>query len=407
MSGRLIEISDWLFNNPEYGCEEIRASELLSNELKKHDFQVEKPFLGMTTSFKGTFGGKSSSPKIAILGEYDALEGIGHGCAHNMIGTASVGAGIALSKIMEDLKGELLVLGCPAEENRKGGPSGGWPYQCSKRIMCDKGVFDGIDAALMIHPMAGMTRVGTSSLIAQYLDVIFTGKSAHAAADPWTGRNALQAAVLFISGVNAMRQQLRRGKPYVPVTHWIITEGGTAGNVIPDVAHCYGGCRSQDRMYLEEMLEMVRNCANGAALMTGCEANLILRTRSSQDAKIPNLYLTELAYRNLLGLGVETEDWRITVRREPEGGTDFSDVTNKIPAVDINVSIGKEDIPWHSVASAKATSSEMGHQALINGTKALAMTAIDLLTVPEHVNEMKSTHLMLIDEYLARKSRNP
>jgi len=412
ISDRLIEISDWIYENPEYGCEEHEASKLLSEELKEHGFDVEKPFLGMPTSFKATYKGASGGPRIAILGEYDALEGVGHGCGHNIIGTAAVGAGIALSKVMDQLKGELVVLGCPAEENRRGGPPGGWPCQWSKAIMCARGVFDDIDVAMMIHPTSGITEVNRGTLIGQYIDVVFRGKSAHAASDPWTGRNAMQAAVLFINGVNAVRQQFRRGKPWVPVTHWIITEAGTAGNVIPEVARCYGGIRSQDEGYLEELFGYIQDCANGAALMTGCQAEVTPRPGGGLQAKpgsegmkamAPNLYLAELMYDNFMDLGVETEDWRVTARSGPGGGTDFANVTRRVPGLHPHVSISREVIQWHSVESAKATVSESGHEALINGSKALAMTAIDVFTVPEHLENIKAVHLMDIDEYLAKR----
>ena len=203
VGARLVEISDWLYENPEYGCEEFEASRLLSSELEKHEFKVEKPFLGMPTAFKATYRGKPGGPRVAILGEYDALEGIGHGCGHNLIGTAAIGAGIAVSKVIKNFEGEVVVLGCPAEENRKGGPPGGWPCQYSKTIMCAKGVFNDIDVAMMVHPSSGLNIMNKATLMSQYVDVVFRGKTAHAAGNPWEGRNAMQAAVLFINGVNA------------------------------------------------------------------------------------------------------------------------------------------------------------------------------------------------------------
>ena len=409
ISERLIEISDWIFENPEYGCEEFKASELLSDTLRKHGFNVEKLFLGMPTAFRGSFKGSGVGPKIAILGEYDALEGIGHGCGHNMIGTTAIGAGIAVSKLLKDLRGEVVVLGCPAEENRKGGPPGGWPCQFSKLAMCAQGVFDDVDAAIMIHPTTGLTRIGGTTLISQYVDVVFKGKSAHAAGNPWEGRNALQAALLFLNGVNAFRQQLRRGRPYYPVIHFIVTEGGTAMNAIPEIAHVYGGCRSQDREYLSEMFDMIHNCARGAAIMTDCELEWTPRSRGAlfapqgsekREVKMPNPYLTELVDSNLSNLGVEAEDWRVSIQRQPGGGTDFGNVTKKIPALDLSFSISKERLPGHSISLAKATITEEGHNALINATKTLAMTVIDLLTVPEHIIKMKQVHRMELDEYL-------
>lgn len=411
---RLMEISDWLYENPEYGCEEFEASKLLSNELEKNEFKIDKPFLGMPTSFKASYRGKPGGPRIAILGEYDALEGIGHGCGHNIIGTAAIGAGIALSKVMKKFNGEVVVLGCPAEENRKGGPPGGWPCQSSKSIMCAKGVFDDIDVAMMVHPSSGLTLLNKGTLVGQYIDVVFKGKTAHAAGNPWEGRNAMQAAVLFINGINAMRQQFRRGKPYSPVTHWIITEAGTAGNVIPDLAKVYGGIRSQDQTYLKELFEMVKNCAKGAALMTGTEEEITLRPGGGLHHQVgsegmasmaSNLYLTELMFNNFQTLGVELEDWRITARSEPGGGTDFSNVTRRVPGLHPHISISKRPIAGHSVELAKATTTDEGHKALLNGAKAMVMTAVDIFVNPKHVDRMKSVHLMDIDEYLVACSQ--
>jgi amidohydrolase len=412
--GRLIEISDWLYKNPEYGCEEFEASKLLSSELEKNKFKVEKPFLGMTTSFKATYRGKPGGPRIAILGEYDALEGIGHGCGHNIIGTAAIGAGIAISKIIKNFNGEVIVLGCPAEENRKGGPPGGWPCQFSKAIMCAQGVFDDIDVAMMVHPSSGLNIMNKPTLIGQYIDIVFKGKTAHASGNPWEGRNAMQAAVLFINGVNAMRQQFRRGKPYSPVTHWIITEAGTAGNVIPDIARLYGGIRSQDKAYLQELFEMVKNCAKGAALMTGTDEEITLRPGGGLDTRVDregmaamssNLYLTELMFNNFQTLGVELEDWRVTARSEPGGGTDFSNVTRRVPGLHPHISVSKKTIAGHSIELAKATTSDEGHKALLDGAKAMAMTAVDILVNPEHINRMKAVHLIDIDEYLSSDQR--
>jgi amidohydrolase len=411
ISDRLLEISEWLYENPEYGCEEFEASKMLSDELGKHGFDLEKPFLDMPTAFKARYKGSPGGPRIAILGEYDALEGIGHGCGHNIIGTAAIGAGIALSKVMSQLTGELIVLGCPAEENRKGGPPGGWPCLSSKAIMCAKGVFDDIDAAIMVHPTSVTTELNRGTRIGQYIDVEFRGKSAHAAGDPWNGRNAMQAAVLFINGVNAIRQQFRYGYPWMPITHWIITEGGTAGNVIPEKASCYGGIRSQDKKYLEEIYGMIQDCAEGAALMTGCTADLSLRPggglysqpwSETKKPMAPNLYLAELMYSNFKELSVEVEDWRVTARKPPGGGTDFSNVTHRVPGLHPMISISKKPIPLHSKAFAKATVSDEGHKALINSSKALAMTAIDLFTNSESMRNTRETHLMTIDEYLIK-----
>ena len=143
---RLVEMSDWIGYHPELGSEEVEASKLLSSELRKHGFKVELGVLGMPTAFKAVYKGKGKGPRIAFLCEYDALPGVGHGCGHNIIGTSGLGAGIAVSKLMKDLQGELWVVGTPAEE-------GHGPSSSAKKRMADAGYFDGVDAVMMIHPM--------------------------------------------------------------------------------------------------------------------------------------------------------------------------------------------------------------------------------------------------------------
>jgi amidohydrolase len=142
---RLHEISLWLYENPELGSEEFKAAELLTNELEKHGFKVERELLDMPTAFCATYGGKGKGPRVAVLAEYDALPGVGHGCGHDLIAASAIGAGIAASKVIDELEGEVLVVGTPAEEGR--GPSAG-----SKVIMAEKGFWDDVDAAIMLHP---------------------------------------------------------------------------------------------------------------------------------------------------------------------------------------------------------------------------------------------------------------
>ena len=143
------KLKDQIGENPELGSEELKSSKLLVNTLRKHGFQVEYPFFNMHTAFKAVYRGKEPGPVVAILAEYDALPGVGHGCGHNIIAASAVGAGIAVSKLMKDLPGEVWVIGTPAEE-------GHGPYAGSKVKMANAGVFDKADVSIMIHPATGL-----------------------------------------------------------------------------------------------------------------------------------------------------------------------------------------------------------------------------------------------------------
>ena len=204
---RLVEMSDWIGKHPELGSEEVESSKLLAAELKKHGFKVEMGVQGMPTAFKAVMKGKGKGPTIAFLCEYDALPGIGHGCGHNIIGTSGLGAGIAVSKLMKDMPGELWVVGTPAEE-------GHGPSSSAKKKMAEAGFFKGVDAVMMIHPMGNskMT-VATGFLAITGINIVFSGRTAHAAADPYNGLNALNAAVLCFMAIHANRQQLEAWTP--------------------------------------------------------------------------------------------------------------------------------------------------------------------------------------------------
>ncbi|MGW8178528.1 MAG: amidohydrolase, partial [bacterium] len=234
-------LKDEIGKNPELGSEEDKSSKLLVESLRKHGFEVEYPFFGMHTAFKAVYKGAKPGPTIAILAEYDALPGVGHGCGHNIIGTAGIGAGIAVSKLMKELPGEIWVIGTPAEE-------GHGPYGGSKVRMAKDGVFDGVDVSYMVHPMTGPSQASGNFLAVSGVEIIFKGKTAHAAADAHNGANALNAAMITYMAIHANRQQLRReANAVVP---GIITEGGLASNVIPDRAVLKFGVRSSDDTYI-------------------------------------------------------------------------------------------------------------------------------------------------------------
>ena len=366
---RLIEMSDWIGEHPELGSEEYKASKLLASELEKHGFIVELGILGMNTAFRATYSGKKGGPRIAILSEYDALPGVGHGCGHNIIGTAGIGAGIAVSKLIDELKGEVIVLGTPAEEGH--GPSSG-----AKKRMAEQGVFDDIDVAMMIHPTSGITNVSGGFLAISGVNIVFKGKPSHAAASPHEGVNALNAAMITFMAVHANRQQLRRDAN--AVIHGIITEGGLASNIIPDRAVLRFGVRSSDDSYVPELIKMVENSARGAAIATGCKVEIT--SSPGLKSKIGNKALEELFYSIFQQLGEPVEDPVITASKPPSGSTDFAEVTHIIPGIHPMVSIAPESVAGHSYELAEATFSEAGHHGLEIGTKAMAIATMEILS---------------------------
>ena len=374
---RLQEISGFIYENPELGSEEFKAAELLTGELESHGFDVEREILGMPTAFSATFKGKGSGPRVAVIAEYDCLPGVGHGCGHNLIAASAVGAGIAVSNVMSELDGEVVVVGTPAEEGH--GPSGG-----SKIVMAENGFWDDIDAVVMLHPgsryVAGSRALGISSVVME-----FEGQTSHAAASPHEGVNALNAATLAFMATHMLRQEARRDANLV--IHGIISEGGLVSNVIPDRAVCNFGVRSSDDEYLAEMVDKVARCAEGAALAMG--ATVKITKRKGYSGKKVNGPLAEVLWNNYAAQGIKMKPWQETINGMPMASTDFGDVSQKIPAAGSSIAVTEPGTPGHSIQLAEATMTEKGQEAMIVGTKALAMTLVELLAEPEKLKKAK------------------
>ena len=367
---RLVEMSDWIGKHPELGSEEVESSKLLAGELRKHSFKVEMGVLGMPTAFKAVHKGKGKGPIIAFLCEYDALPGVGHGCGHNIIGTSGLGAGIAVSKQMKGLPGELWVIGTPAEE-------GHGPSSAAKKRMAEAGFFEGVDAVMMMHPMGNSkVTVATGFLAITGIRIEYEGKTAHAAADPQNGLNALNAAVLCFMAIHANRQQLRRDAN--PVVHGIITEGGLANNIIPDRAVLQFGVRSSDDSYIPTLVQMVENSAKGAAIATGCEVKITANPGLKSNVRNPPLEkLFVKAYKEL---GIEAEDPDYTAAQPPGGSTDFTDLSHFVPGMHTMFGFTKADITGHSRELCAATMTGEGHKGIEIGAKVLALAGIEVLT---------------------------
>ena len=370
-------IARYLYDNPELGSEEFKAFERLTGVLEDHGFEVERGLYGMPTAFKASMKGGAEGPRVAVLAEYDALPGVGHGCGHNLIAASAVGAGIAAGKAVSGLAGEVLVVGTPAEEGH--GPSAG-----SKVVMADNGFFDDIAAVVMLHP-GSRWGVGGQSLGIHQLEMVFKGQTSHAAASPEKGRNALNAATLCYVATHMLRQEARRDANLV--IHGIIPEGGMASNIIPDKAVCSFGVRSSDEEYLEEMVDRVARCAEGAAHAMGVEVE-VTRRKLYSSKKI-NVPLVRTLWGNYEALGAPVRDWRESITAMPMASTDFGDVSQVAPVAGSNIASAPEGTPGHSIQLAEATMTKQGLDAMVLGAKALGMTLVELLAKPEILREAK------------------
>lgn len=357
--GRLIEISDYIYANPELGNEEYKAVKVLTELLKEHNFEVEEKYLNMDTAFKATFDSGKPGLTVGYLCEYDALPGIGHGCGHNMIGAISAGAGIALSKIINEVGGKVIVYGTPAEETNG-----------AKVIMVEEGAFDELDCAMMVHPNDKTYASGTSSALYP-IQFTFKGKTAHAASCPEQGINALNAVIQLFNGIDALRQHVTKDV----LMHGIITEGGVAANIVPERAVAQFYIRAAKKATVTEVLEKVKNIARGAALMTGCELEMD-RYELPYDDLNTNETLSEAFNENLRSLGI-TE---IHAPKTGGGSSDIGNVSYVTPTIHPYISISNCEVRGHSRELAKATTESLGHERLLTAVLALAYTGYDVLS---------------------------
>ncbi len=357
----LLAVSRFLHANPELAYEEHRAAERLTAVLEQHGFAVARGVAGLPTAFTGraASGTGSGAPRIAFLAEYDALPGLGHACGHNLIGTASLGAALAVKTILDRTPGEVLLVGCPAEE--KGG---------GKIPLVESGVFSGTAAAMLVHP-SNRTEMVKLALGMRELTVEYFGKASHAAASPEQGINALDAVVLAYTGISALRQQVR---PDARI-HGIITHGGQAPNIIPDYAAARFYVRALDLAYLEDLFRRVVSCVEAAAQATGCRVKITPAGCDYHPYK-PVYSLAELFQRNLESLGEAVDQG--PVDREL-GSTDVGNVSQVVPTIQPMLQISPREVTCHMAAFAEAAISETGHRAMVQAAKAMAMTAVDLL----------------------------
>jgi amidohydrolase len=357
----ILDLSHRIHANPEPAFEEHQAATWVAEVLRNHGFDVEHPAGSLATAIRAIHrGGRGGDgPRIGILAEYDALPGLGHGCGHNTMAASGVGAAIALAAVAGDLPGEIVFLGTPAEERGSG-----------KQIMIDDGLFDGVDAALLYHP-CDRNHVESHPLASEDADIVFTGLQAHAASDPWKGRNALDAMITLFSSVGLWRQQLR---PTSRV-HGIIKEGGTAANIIPDRARAWFMLRSNDQEYYEEMKARFTAMCEAAALATGTTVDVTFSGGATTMRN--NQVLVERFRANMAAYGIDD------MGDDPNAGsTDMANVSWVCPAIHPDLAICDEGVPGHSILFRDAAATPRADETALLAATLVAQTAVELFTDP-------------------------
>ncbi|ODG92571.1 amidohydrolase [Gottfriedia luciferensis] len=356
-----LEISHKIHEKPEIGNQEFFASETHTKILVEAGFDVTRNIAGHETGFVARKKSSKQGPTIAFLAEYDALPGLGHACGHNIIGTTSVAAGIALAEVISETGGEVVIFGTPAEE---GGPNGS-----AKGSFVKHGLLEGVDAALMLHP-SGKSGLSSPTLAVDPLDFHFYGRAAHAAGSPEHGINALDAVIQLFNGINALRQQLSSDVRI----HGIITHGGDAPNIIPEYASARFFIRASTWKRTEEVSTKIRNIAEGAALATGSTVK-IERFQNEVHDFIINQSLDEIVGEELSLLGEE-----VNGKSGGLGSTDAGNVSHVVPTSHAYIKIGPDDLIAHTNEFREAARSPLGDHALVTGAKALALTGYRLIT---------------------------
>lgn len=364
MRDELLALSHAIHARPELAFEEHAAAAALTDALRTAGLAVKSGAYGLDTAFEAEFGGGDAGC-VAVLAEYDALPDIGHACGHNIIATSGVGAGLALFSLVDRLPGRVRVLGTPAEE-RGGG----------KEVMARRGAFEGVDAALMMHP-SSVNLVTMPCLACAEVEVRYTGRAAHAAATPDQGVNALDALVIAYQSIAALRQHI---KGYERI-HGIITNGGGAPNIVPESTAGRFYARSKNADELAALKARVESCFRAGAEATGAKVEIEWSGVDYLDIRY-NAPLADAFRANAEALGREffpLEKLPATVM----GSTDMGNVSYRVPSIHPMLAAAPVHCTIHNAEFTQWAGSEMGDAAALDGAKALAMTALDYLCDPE------------------------
>ncbi|MBD8079967.1 M20 family metallopeptidase [Cellulosimicrobium arenosum] len=375
----LVRVVHTLHEHPETAFAEHDSARLLVDLVASHGIAVEAGAHGVPTAFRAELG-TGDGPTIAICAEYDALPGIGHACGHNVIAAAGVGAFLALRDVLGGglrgagrpgsdgpVPGRVVLLGTPAEEGHSG-----------KEVLARAGAFDDVDAAIMVHPY-GVDVADQVWLGRRLLTWTFTGRAAHASAQPFMGRNALDAAHLAYQGIGLLRQQM----PPSDRVHATIAEGGTRPSIITERAVMHLYARSKYADTLRDLSSRLDDVARGAALMTGTEVRIdwddgahpSLPVRTNQALTRRWVAAQRRRGRDVLPGGVVSETLAAS--------TDFGNVSFRVPGIHPLIQVSAPDVALHTVEFARAAGGRAAEVAALDGAAGLAQTALDYLCDPE------------------------
>ena len=355
----LCDVSDWMYENPELGFEEFETSKYLVNYIESKTSKVAYPIHGLDTAFEITYGTKG--PLVVICVEYDALPEVGHACGHNIIATASIGAGMALHNLAEELGIRVKVLGTPAEEGGGG-----------KIILLDNGAFEDASCSMMIHPSVEDVVDPTFTTIQQY-KVEYFGKDAHAAGAPDQGINALDAQIQLFVNASTYRQQMVQSNRM----HGVIKDGGYKPNIIPSYTSSEWYLRSLNKEGLDELENHFMNFVNAAALATRCEVKVTIPDYRYEEID-NNKILCDLYFENSKNIGRKMIYQKDSVR-PGLGSTDMGNISQAFPSIHPMLSIGDGSAVNHQPEFAAETITESGHKAIYDGAYAMGATIIDLV----------------------------
>ncbi|MFF6015326.1 M20 family metallopeptidase [Lysinibacillus fusiformis] len=426
---KLIEVSNQIWEYAETGFEEFKSAKLLCQTLAEEGFEVEQGVANIETAFIGSFG--SGKPVIAFLGEFDALTGLsqnggiaqpnpqqiggnGHGCGHNLLGTGSLAAAIALRDYMQEnnITGTVRYYGCPGEEIGGG-----------KTFMAREGIFNDVDIALSWHPGTTNNIMSVATLACYEVYFKFKGKSAHAAASPHLGRSALDAVELMNIGVNYLREHII---PEARVHYAITNTGGSSPNVVQAEAEVLYFVRAPRVSQTDDIYQRICDIARGAALMTGTEVDIDLASALSNV--IPNTTLEQVMYDNFVKLGTPSytdaelhfaeairetlseEEKKIDVQRNQKlagkaiadvidpfmsdafmaGSTDVGDVSWIVPTAQCMTACEPLGTPLHTWQIVATGTTSLAHKGMLHAGKILAATALDILQQPELIEQAQA-----------------
>lgn len=362
LSDTLLSVSHEIHAHPELAFEEHRAAALLADTLDAQGLPAERGVFTLETAFEARLPGHGDGPTVAILAEYDALPGIGHACGHNLIATAALGATLGLQAVADALPGTVRLIGTPAEE--KGG---------GKELMARAGAFEGVDAAMMIHP-AGVNLTTMPCICVAEVEVVYHGRSAHASAMPHKGVNALDGLLLAYQAISNLRQHIRDEERI----HGIITEGGQAPNIVPDRAVGSFYVRATTEKALEALKPRVQACFEAGAKGSGSEVEINWAGVDYLDLNtnwpLAGCFQTfgESLGREFLSPG----------QLGGAGSTDMGNVSYRVPSIHPMLACSPPSVVIHNPEFARWAGSEMGDQAALDGARAMALTTAEFLLNP-------------------------